>query len=118
MRRLILATLIAGAVCAAAGDVSGNWKVTGSIGQFAVNLVCSFHDAGGKLTGSCKGEDIGEVQLTGEEDGKTVKWSYNVNFQGMPLTVNYAGTLDSATAMKGQISVMGTESGSFAATKQ
>jgi len=108
----------AGAARAATGSVAGSWKVTGSIGQFDVNLVCTFQDAGGKLTGTCKGGDIGEVQVTGEADGKTAKWRYNVSFQGMPLMVNYAGTLDSPTAMKGQITVMGTESGSFMASKQ
>ena len=110
--------MIAGTAVAATGSVAGNWKVTGSIGQFDVDLVCTFRDTGGKLTGSCKGGDIGELQVTGEEDGKTAKWSYSVTFQGMPLTVNYTGTLDSPTAMKGQITVMGTQSGSFMATKQ
>jgi hypothetical protein len=118
MGKIIFAALIGSISGAAAGDVAGSWKVVGSIGEFPVNLVCSFKEANSKLTGSCKGDDIGELAVTGDSDGKTAKWSYSVNFQGMPLTVVYMAMLDSPPAMTGKISVMENESGSFTGKKQ
>jgi hypothetical protein len=118
MNKLIFACLLASMSVAADSGVAGNWKVVGSIGEFPVNLVCNFQEGNSKLTGSCKGDDIGELQVTGDSDQKTVKWSYSVNFQGMPITVVYTGILDSPTAMTGKISVMENGSGSFTAKKQ
>jgi hypothetical protein len=102
----------------AAAGVTGNWKVVGSIGQFPVDLVCTLNPVEKKVTGKCVGGDIGDVAVIGESDGKAVTWSYGVNYQGQPLTVVYTGTLDSPTAMKGTISVMGAMSGSFTASRQ
>ena len=116
MKRTLLIALLAAVPVTA--DVTGNWKVDGSIGQFPVDLVCSLKESGNKLTGACKGGDIGELPVTGETEGSAVRWSYQVNFQGMPFTIVYNGTLDSATAMKGNISIMENPSGSFAAKKQ
>jgi hypothetical protein len=102
----------------AVGEVEGNWKVEGSIGQFAVDLVCSFKEVGNKLTGTCKGQDIGEVALTGETKDANVKWSYQVDFQGQSFAIVYAGTLDSPTAMSGNVLIMENPSGTFKAKKQ
>ena len=119
--RTSLITLFIALVAAfpvAAAEISGDWKLEGSIGQFPVDIVCSLKEADSKLTGVCKGADIGELALAGDTDGKTVKWSYEVNFQGQQFTIVYTATLDSATSMKGTISVMGNPSGSFTGKKQ
>src|SRR5262245_27921755 len=110
--------VVAAAVAAAGADVAGNWKLDGSIGQFPVDIVCSLKQVEDKLTGVCKGNDIGEVSLKGETEGNTVKWSYDVNFQGQQFSITYNATLDSPTSMKGNISVMGNTSGSFTGKKQ
>lgn len=121
-RKSLLAACIASATLlplpAAAADVAGAWKVDGSIGEFPVDLVCTLEETDKKLTGACKGTDIGELALKGENNGATVTWSYDVNYQGQQLTIVYTGTIESATTMKGSISVSGNPSGSFTAKKQ
>jgi hypothetical protein len=111
-------TVLIAFLLAVAADVTGKWKVEGTIGNFPVNLVCTFKEDNGKLTGVCKGEDVGELKITGETDSKTVKWNYDVNFQGQQFTVFYEAQLESANEMKGTITVMGNPSGSFTAKKQ
>jgi len=114
---LTIALLISG-VAAVAADVAGDWKLDGSIGQFPVDIVCSLKEDGTKITGVCKGNDIGEVPLKGEKDGNSIKWSYDVNFQGQQFTIVYSATLDSPSAMKGSITVAGNASGTFIGKKQ
>jgi hypothetical protein len=119
MRSILLAVaLLFMPSIAAAADVAGSWKVDGSIGEFPVDLVCTFKQDEARLTGVCAGRDIGELPFTGQTDGATVTWSYDVNFQGQQFSIVYSGTTDSATTMKGSIAVMGNPSGSFTAKKQ
>jgi hypothetical protein len=120
MKRLVVVVVfsVVIGVPVAAADIAGSWKVDGSIAQFPVDLVCSFKQADKALTGTCKGTDIGELSITGESDGPKATWQYDVNFQGQQFTIVYSATVDSATAMKGTITVMGMESGSFTAKKQ
>src|SRR5215469_16236319 len=105
---LTIALLISG-IAAAAADVAGDWKLDGSIGQFPVDILCSLKEDGTKITGVCKGNDIGEVPLRGENDA---------NFHGQQFTIVYSATLDSPFAMKGSITVAGNVSGSFNGKKQ
>lgn len=119
MRRTMLVAMLAlWSATALRADVAGSWKVDGSIGEFPVDLVCALKETDKKLSGVCKGNDIGELPVTGETDGKTATWSYEVNFQGQQFTIVYQATIESPTAMKGNITVMGNPSGSFTAKKQ
>jgi len=98
-------------------DISGTWTLTGSIGEMPVELSCVFAEVKGKLTGTCANPDIGELALTGETDGKTVTWKYEIDFDGEKLTVVYKGALESETEMKGTIAVGDEAMGSFTAKK-
>ena len=121
MNWIKLTTLVVGTLAtmsAVATEITGYWKVDGSIGQVAVSITCSLSESGQKLTGVCRGKDISDLPLTGETDGSTVSWGYSVNYQGQQLNVTYKGTLGSPTEMQGTIAVMGNPSGSFTAKKQ
>lgn len=119
-RTLLLASMVAltAALPAAAADVTGDWKIDGSIGQMPVAIVCTLNEADHKLTGVCKNQEVGELQLTGETTGDTATWSYNVNYQGQQFAVSYTGTVQAGTDMQGSISVGGSPSGSFTGKKQ
>jgi hypothetical protein len=118
MRRAVLACLVvlASFPTARAADVSGSWKLDGSIGEFPIDLVCSLTQTDTRLTGTCKGDPIGELPIRGEI-GKEIRWSYDVNFQGQTLTIVYIATQDSATTMKGSVEVMGMAAGQFTGRK-
>jgi hypothetical protein len=106
------------ALRAYAADVAGDWKIVGSIGQMPVEVVCTLNESGSKLSGACRNQEVGELPLTGEVKDNSASWSYRVNFQGQEFDVSYNGTLESASAMKGDISVNGSPQGSFTGTKQ
>ena len=46
----------------------------------------------------------GAVKFTGKVDGKKLSWSYQMDYNGSPLTMNYEATLDSGK-MTGTVSV-------------
>jgi hypothetical protein len=103
---------------AAAAGVDGDWKIDGSINGVVIDITCTLKQSDANVTGACRGKDItGELPLKGNASGKTVGWSYDINYQGQQLTVEYHGTLQSAAQMQGTIGVMGSDSGSFTAKK-
>jgi hypothetical protein len=117
LRRLALIFLSMLPPALAAG-IGGSWKVTGMIGEFPIDIVCTLKQVDNKLTGSCRGMDIGELAVAGEVAGKTVNWSYTVNFQGQAIAVVYNAAVESDTAMKGNVSVTAGPAGSFSAAQQ
>ena len=104
----------------APASVSGAWKVTGDISGYPVDQVCTFAQDGKKLTGSCKSaDDKANVEITGEVDDKKVTWSFKTEYNGEPITVNFKGTLDDATHLKGDIDVQPLGApGTFTAQKE
>jgi hypothetical protein len=100
----------------AEAGVSGNWKVHNSISGSESDQDCTLSQNGKELTGTCKGEN-GEVKLTGSVDGNKINWKYDSEYNGTPLTLTYAGTLDDSGAIKGDVNVdpFGV-SGEFTAT--
>ena len=55
--------------------------------------------------------------VTGEVNGQKVQFHYDVDYDGNNITVNYTGTLESDTQIKGTVETSGT-SGEFTATKE
>ncbi len=82
----------------------GKWEIYTSIGGNDSNMVCTFDHKDGALTGSCVTEK-GNVDITGKVDGGKITWSYKSDYQGMPLTVQYAGAMTSETRIKGTVDV-------------
>ena len=121
MKSLLLTSIVFTLLALAgltAADVSGSWKLDGAIGEFPVDLVCSLKQTDAKLSGTCKGDPIGELPVSGEVGAKEIRFGYQVNFQGMPLTITYVATAETATAMKGTVEVMGMPAGQFTGRKQ
>lgn len=109
-----------GAPAPAPASVSGVWKVTGDISGYPVDQLCTFVQDGKKLTGSCKSsDDKANVEINGEVDDKKVTWSLKTEYNGEPITVNFKGTLDDATHLKGDIDVQPLGApGTFSAQKE
>lgn len=117
----LIRSIVVGAlslVSLSAADVSGSWKLDGAIGEFPVDLVCTLKQTDAALSGACKGDPIGELPVSGEVGATDIRFSYQVNFQGQPLTITYVAVMESATAMKGSVEVMGMPSGQFTGRKQ
>ena len=92
MKILILAALLAASALAA--DVDGKWagSMTTPGGDTAVGF--TFKADGATLTGSTTGPDGMDVKITdGKLDGNNLSFTVNLDFGGMPFTLNYKGVL-------------------------
>ncbi|MBV9924451.1 MAG: hypothetical protein JOZ96_05365 [Acidobacteria bacterium] len=103
-----------------ATSVSGTWKVTGDVVGNAIDLTCTFTQDGKKLSGSCReaGSDKSNA-LTGDLDDKKVTWKFDALYNGQTITLNFSGTLDGPSKLKGGIDVQPYGvGGDFSATKE
>ena len=123
MKKLLIAAMTAALIgpgVAAAGDVSGDWKVALDANGTAINVKCHLDQKGGALTGSCGPADVQGVDpapLIGTVDGATAKWAYDVKFNDMPMHIAYTATVKSDTAMEGTVDA-GQGALPFTAAKQ
>lgn len=96
MKKFTLTILLASAFTLAQAQdstVAGKWKIHASIAGNETDATCTFAQSGNDLSGTCPGPQ-GEVKFTGKVDGKKVSWSYQMDYNGSPLTMKYDGTLD------------------------
>jgi hypothetical protein len=117
MRRLIVAVALSLAVVSPAlaqsltGDWDGSMNTPG--GPRAVKLV--FKQEGEKLTGTVKRES-GDVPLEGTVVGNAVRFSYQINYGGSPITMTVTTTL-AGEEMKGQVDIAGQVQEAFSAKR-
>jgi hypothetical protein len=108
MRKLILSALLLSATvtCMAADNVSltGKWKIHQTVMGNESDSACTFTQKDNDLTGTCTA-DQGSGKITGKVDGNKVSWSYETEYNGTPLTVKFAGTLDAAGNIAGTVNV-------------
>lgn len=108
MRTLLLSALLASAtftsMAADSASLTGKWKVHLSVMGNASDSDCTFAQKDNILTGSCTSEQ-GSGKFTGKVDGNKVSWAYESEYNGAPITVNYAGTLDSTGNIAGSVNV-------------
>ncbi len=99
---------------------AGTWKVVGDVQGVPVNLSCTLAETEGKLSGACIDDQSKSHPVTGEIKDKVVFWAFNSEYEGSPITVNMAGTLDTTGAkMSGTIAVDPMQAdGQFSATLQ
>jgi hypothetical protein len=101
-RAFVAAVLVACSVVGAyAQDISGRWnaKFDTQVGEQVYTF--DFMVKGGVLTGTAKGNLMGETPITdGKVDGKTITFVENATYEGMALRVVYTGTIVSATEIK------------------
>jgi len=102
-----------------AADVTGDWKIDGDVSGNPLAMVCSLKQEDVKLSGKCVSDSGGGINspIAGKVDGKNVSFNFDFQYNGMALNMAFTGTLDSDTAMKGGVEVMGA-SGSFTAAKK
>jgi hypothetical protein len=114
-RGLIAATFAALAMSggALADDLTGSWKVSGDVAGNAVEVTCAFAGSGDKATSACGMDETPGPATPVTVEGKTVTWSWDAT----QAVLTFKGTLESDTAMKGDIEVSGV-TGNFTATKQ
>jgi hypothetical protein len=127
--RVMVAMLLLLATPLRAADVSGEWTVKGSFdsarpatgAQPEANLVCTFAEQSGTLTGSCRPPDgPGGVPIAGSVQGRQVEWRFEIALEprGKKHPVTYRGTLtDSGTSMKGTFAIADRR-GEFTAARE
>ena len=100
---------------------SGRW--TARVADIPVNTTCTLKQTDTAISGNCKvtveGTADQTLDIKGEVKDKQVTWTFQIDYQGAPYTLTYAGTLDSATSIKGSIAADPSDSkGDFTAQKQ
>jgi hypothetical protein len=92
---LTLAVLVSGlAISAWAGAIDGSWKSDFSTPVGDMHAVYTFKTDGDKVTGTAKSEN-GETTLANVVVmGNNISFTENLNFQGMPIALEYTGTID------------------------
>jgi hypothetical protein len=108
MRTLFLSAILASAALTSmAADnpsLTGKWKIHQTVAGNESDSDCTFTQKDNDLTGSCTA-DSGTGKITGKVDGSKVSWSYESEYNGSPLTVKFAGTLDASGKIAGTVNV-------------
>jgi len=86
-------------------SLSGKWQVHTSVAGNDKDQDCTFTQKDNALTGSCVSEDKATVEINGKVDGKKVSWSYKSEYNGTPLTVEFAGSVEASGKITGTVSV-------------
>jgi hypothetical protein len=82
------------AASAFAADIDGKWSGNMSTPGGDVNVGFTFKADGAKLNGTTTGPDGMEIKITdGKVDGTNVSFTVNLDFGGMPFTMNYKGVV-------------------------
>jgi hypothetical protein len=101
---------------AATPSISGSYKVHLSVSGSEYDADCTFTQTDQQLTGTCKG-DGGNNTLKRSVDGSKATWKYDIDYNGMQLTLVYTGTIADSGKIEGDVDVqpVGAQ-GSFTAT--
>jgi hypothetical protein len=119
MKRVISLLLFASLPALAADDLSGVWKVDGSIADHPITPTCTLKQTDKQISGSCKLDADHEQNVEGSVNEKQVTWKYDQEYEGTVYTLTYSGTLDSSTSIKGTVTAEPSDStGDFTAKKQ
>jgi hypothetical protein len=117
---VVLTMAAVGHVAAAQGaktDVSGTWTFEVQTDAGSGTPTVTFKQDGEKLAGHYSSATLGEADLTGTVKGAEIAFAFTANVQGTSLPVTYAGTVDSATTMKGTLTITGVGNGTFTGKK-
>ncbi len=116
LRRTICVVLLA-LLAAWGADISGAWEFTVNIEGGTGNPTFVFRQQGEKLTGTYSGL-LGEANVTGSVTGEKVAFAFEGGYGGEKIKVEYSGTVESATAMKGTVRFGGLGEGTWTAKKK
>ena len=100
-------------------DITGKWifEVTTEAGGTTTPSV-TFKQQGEKISGRYSSETLGEADVTGTLKGQALEFTFTADVQGTAVKVDYTATVDSASTMKGRISIPGLTEGTFTGKKQ
>ena len=92
MKLIAIALLLVSAAFAA--DVDGKWTGSMDTPNGAVPVGFTFKADGAKLDGTTVGPDGKDVKIAdGKVDGNNITFSVTIDFQGMPIMLNYKGAV-------------------------
>jgi len=114
---LTLSFVALAAVTALAADVSGTWKVDGTVYGNPVKFSGALKQQGATLSGTATFEDGRAVPVTGSVSEKAVTFEFDAEHEGTTYHLVFTGTLGADGGLTGTIAVAGVE-GTFTATKQ
>ncbi len=116
MKTLLTTFVLMLALCftLAAADYAGSWKLDFDIAGVNGTHNLSVTQDGNNLTGTVKTPD-GDQKLTGSVDGETVKFEYDVLYNGEKYHLVFKGKMD-GEALKGDMDA-GVAVGTFTAKK-
>jgi hypothetical protein len=104
MKSLLAVCSLALTLAADPASLTGKWKISMSIAGNDNVMTCDITQKDNAVTGACS-SDQGNVELAGKVDGDKITWSYKSEYNGMPLTVQFAGAMTSPTLIKGSVEV-------------
>ena len=99
-------------------DVSGKWLLTVSTSAGTGTPTLTLTQRGDSLTGHYSSQALGEADVKGTVKGQAISMTVNVEVQGTPITVTYAGTVDTNDSMKGTVDIGGQATGTFTGKRQ
>jgi hypothetical protein len=88
-------------------DATGTWNIDADFQGTAAELTCVLKQNQATLTGTCTGGDDNKANaITGEVNDRGLKWHFESEYQGQPITVTITAKLstDGAT-MQGEATV-------------
>ncbi len=115
MRTLLLNFLLATAAFAA--DITGSWIFNVETQAGTGNPTFKFEQKGEQLTGAYQGA-LGDAKLTGTVKGDKLEFQFEVSTGGQTMKVEYKGTIESSTKMKGTGKYDQLGEATWTATKQ
>jgi hypothetical protein len=115
-RLLAISAIVFASSALVAQIQTGQWVIHQNIGGSESDQPCKFVVAGNKIIGSCNGQGR-DLAVTGSIDEKKVIWQYQVEKDGIQLTLVYTGILDGSGGISGTVEVQpyGVMVGSFTA---
>lgn len=100
-------------------NMTGSWILEVSSDQGITMPELALVQEGMKLTGHYSSDALGENDITGTVDGRTVTISFEADLQGQSAPVIYKGTLDDEGVWSGTLDIAGgLLGGTFTAKKK
>ena len=95
---VVLAILIlCSLVCVYAADISGKWtaEFDSQVGlqKYTYEFTVEGTTFNGKASANIAGADMESEIVDGKIDGDKISFTENLDYQGMPLTITYTGTV-------------------------
>jgi len=107
--------LPSGPLGAQAIDLSGRWRFEVTTDAGVGTPLVELRQVGDSLSGRYLSDQLGNAELRGTVRGNAITFTFRVELEGTPLTVTYSGTIESATAMRGNMDLGGLAGGTFTA---